>query len=363
MSGISSKAASSMDNNYKFNSSSELNNDLDIGLYETPLRGYDMQIGRFGAIDIYAETYHCYAGYAFVGNNPILYSDPSGAKKMLPGGGTGSNNGDPGDYHPSGGGGLDYSYHDITDWSASNGFCNDVKVSDAIYSLWNTIYGGSWNASTGNSFKFGSNQEGADYVNEHTITPQAVANYLQSQHPDWESINVSLSSGYSKRGEGFNYSAVYGTSTSEFYDDEQSGSNKDFVIGFFSIGKAESLLGGGGGGEKESEENGLMEKVFTLNAGLDATGTLIGLQSKIFEAPEKVLLKNVANETVLKTIGKITGVIGVIEHFNNFREKGDWLEGLKGATQLGIMIFGGEELELAYNLTDLGITVISNFFK
>ena len=102
--------------------------------------------------------------------------------------------------------------------------------------------GGSWNASTGNSFKFGSNQEGADYVNEHTITPQAVANYLQSQHPDWESINVSLSSGYSKRGEGFNYSAVYGTSTSEFYDDEQSGSNKDFVIGFFSIGTVQKMM-------------------------------------------------------------------------------------------------------------------------
>ena len=47
MSGISSKAAGSMDNNYKFNSSSELNNDLDIGLYETPLRGYDMQIGGY----------------------------------------------------------------------------------------------------------------------------------------------------------------------------------------------------------------------------------------------------------------------------------------------------------------------------
>ena len=90
MSGISSKAAVSMDNNYKFNSSSELNNDLDIGLYETPLRGYDMQIGRFAqGSDPLAVVYNSFSNYAFVGNNPILYSDPSGAKKMLPGGGTG----------------------------------------------------------------------------------------------------------------------------------------------------------------------------------------------------------------------------------------------------------------------------------
>ena len=81
MAGISAKAAGSLVNNYKFNSSSELNNDLDIGLYETPLRGYDMQIGRFGAIDIMAEEYHSFSGYAFVGNNPIVFSDPSGAKK------------------------------------------------------------------------------------------------------------------------------------------------------------------------------------------------------------------------------------------------------------------------------------------
>lgn len=79
MSGIGAKAAASMVNNYKFNSSSELNNDLDIGLYETPLRGYDMQIGRFAqGSDPLASRYNSTSPYAFVGNNPVLYSDPSG---------------------------------------------------------------------------------------------------------------------------------------------------------------------------------------------------------------------------------------------------------------------------------------------
>ena len=85
MSGISSKAAGSMDNNYKFNSSSELNNDLDIGLYETPLRGYDMQIGRFAqGSDPLAVVYNSFSNYAFVGNNPVMFSDPSGVLKRLP---------------------------------------------------------------------------------------------------------------------------------------------------------------------------------------------------------------------------------------------------------------------------------------
>ena len=82
MSGIASKAAGSLENKYKFNSSSELNNDLDISLYETPLRVYDAQIGRFGCIDILAERYHDFSGYSFVGNDPVLYSDPSGAERM-----------------------------------------------------------------------------------------------------------------------------------------------------------------------------------------------------------------------------------------------------------------------------------------
>ena len=85
MSGISSKAASSMDNNYKFNSSSELNNDLDISLYETPLRRYDAQIGRFAqGSDPLAAMYSSFSNYAFVGNNPVMFSDPSGALKRLP---------------------------------------------------------------------------------------------------------------------------------------------------------------------------------------------------------------------------------------------------------------------------------------
>ena len=85
MSGISSKAVGSLENKYLFNSSSELNNDFDIGLYETPLRGYDMQIGRFAqGSDPLAVVYNSFSNYAFVGNNPVMFSDPSGVLKRLP---------------------------------------------------------------------------------------------------------------------------------------------------------------------------------------------------------------------------------------------------------------------------------------
>ena len=84
MAGISAKAVGSLANNYKFNSSSELNNDLDIGLYETPLRGYDMQIGRFDqSSDPLASHYNSTSPYAFVGNNPVIASDPTGAKRKF----------------------------------------------------------------------------------------------------------------------------------------------------------------------------------------------------------------------------------------------------------------------------------------
>ncbi len=55
MAGISSKAAGTLENRYKFNKGTEFNNDFDIGFYETQCRSYDPQIGRFLQVDELAE--------------------------------------------------------------------------------------------------------------------------------------------------------------------------------------------------------------------------------------------------------------------------------------------------------------------
>lgn len=78
MAGISSKAMGKLDNKYKFNDGTELNSTFDIGLYETPFRLYDPQIGRFIQIDELAEGFDEWSPYTFALNNPILINDPTG---------------------------------------------------------------------------------------------------------------------------------------------------------------------------------------------------------------------------------------------------------------------------------------------
>lgn len=46
-----------------------------------PFRSYDPAIGRFLQIDPFAEAFSSSSPYAFVENNPILYSDPFGLFK------------------------------------------------------------------------------------------------------------------------------------------------------------------------------------------------------------------------------------------------------------------------------------------
>ena len=89
MSGISSKAAGKMENRYKFNGGTELNNDFDISFYETQNRSYDPQIGRFLQIDELAEGAWEWTPYQFALDNPIRLNDPLGleAEEALADGG------------------------------------------------------------------------------------------------------------------------------------------------------------------------------------------------------------------------------------------------------------------------------------
>jgi len=69
---------------YLYNESSEKQQDV-LGegyAYETPLRNYDPQLGRFHGVDILAEEFASLSPYQYAFNNPMLYSDPTGAKPV-----------------------------------------------------------------------------------------------------------------------------------------------------------------------------------------------------------------------------------------------------------------------------------------
>ncbi len=72
------RGAGFAENKYKFNAGTELNEALDVHYYETPLRNYDPQIGRFNCIDVMAEHYFGLTPYQFAGNNPVSFNDPFG---------------------------------------------------------------------------------------------------------------------------------------------------------------------------------------------------------------------------------------------------------------------------------------------
>jgi RHS repeat-associated protein len=83
MAGISSKAIGRIENKYKFNDGTELDNKeftdgSGLDLYSTEFRSYDPQIGRFLQIDDLADWNEGWSPYVFANNNPILLNDPLG---------------------------------------------------------------------------------------------------------------------------------------------------------------------------------------------------------------------------------------------------------------------------------------------
>lgn len=68
-------------NPYQYNQQSEKQTDpTGKGyFYETPLRHYDPQLGRFHAVDLLAQEYASLTPYQYGGNSSILFSDPTGA--------------------------------------------------------------------------------------------------------------------------------------------------------------------------------------------------------------------------------------------------------------------------------------------
>nr|WP_255607094.1 RHS repeat-associated core domain-containing protein [Pedobacter polysacchareus] len=126
-----------------FNGGSEWIADFDPDLYNTFFRDYDPVLGRFNGIDPMSVKYSDFSVYQFVFNNPVSFSDPTGADALA-------------DiekflrqfFEDSGGGGK---VPNGGSWSASSGGYNFSSQNEAfaagagyndIFSSWqNTIYG------------------------------------------------------------------------------------------------------------------------------------------------------------------------------------------------------------------------------
>ncbi len=90
MNALKSQAGTVTPNAYKYNSGTELTKDLDVDYYETYLRQFDAQVGRFTGVDVLSEATFSTSVYAYAANDPIYFNDPSGALK------TGDGDDDPG---------------------------------------------------------------------------------------------------------------------------------------------------------------------------------------------------------------------------------------------------------------------------
>ncbi len=87
MAGISSKAAGSKENKFKYNKkelqSNEFSDGSGLDLYDYGSRYYDAQLGTWHSPDALSEKYASMSPYAYGFNNPMLFVDPDGRENVI----------------------------------------------------------------------------------------------------------------------------------------------------------------------------------------------------------------------------------------------------------------------------------------
>ncbi len=327
MAGISDKAINKINNQNKFNGGVELEEDYGVNLYSTFYRNYDPQIGRFDGVDILSEKTRGFSGYQFATNNPIIYNDPTGALNSLP------------------------------------------DLVGVINALFNLPYGGTWSASSsGTLFQFGDKAT-ADFFGGIAAGGEGGGGYMggsffsnlagaYQKFKDYNSkgyYDITFDINYSNKSKGYN-ALLTG------WANDRNGISLDG--GYFSLTKLGSLGPGYNYFSYHWDNYNESTVVNRNNNQLLELGLLVnksvGSASAMSELADKI--NHVTEGGALKALGRVTGIIGVYDHLQKGYKNGDWIETAEGVTQGLIMIFGGEELELAYNLADLGSTLIADAF-
>jgi len=177
MAAISSRAAGGVENKYKFNAGTELSEELYIQYYETPIRNYDPQIGRFTGIDVLAEYTYGINPYQFCINNPVMFIDPDGMRPWAPSE-SGQDGGAQIDYSSYSSGNGRYDWSRAETWEADNaliGWAEDLAIwiggsgSESNYN-----YGTYYFTSEG---RFITSTNGGDYNRLFIISINNVGNF------------------------------------------------------------------------------------------------------------------------------------------------------------------------------------------